>query len=79
MSATALKALANDCRRSAAVLEDLNVERGALSRAALATWQGPAAEEFALRSRRAEASAVTVAADLRWLARRLESEALGAS
>jgi hypothetical protein len=70
-----LALLAEECRRSAQTLDDVALERAALARGVLTSWQGPAADEFRTRGRRADLEVAEVVADLRRLAGDLDRAA----
>lgn len=70
-----LAALANECRHSAQVLDEVALERASLARGVLTSWQGPAADEFRARGRRADTEVAGVVSDLRRLASELDRHA----
>lgn len=70
-----LATLANECRRSAQVLDEVALERASLARGVLTSWQGPAADEFRERGRRADSEVAGVVTDLRRLAGELDRNA----
>ncbi len=70
--ATALQSLALECRRSSGILEAVAAERAVLARAALASWEGLAADEFRRRGQRVEAAAARLIGDLAQVAAALD-------